>query len=85
MTKLPVLALTLFLLAGCAVVTPYGGGIYAPVPEIAVAPYPCPSYPFSYYPFYPYSWYAWGPGCCAYGYSYRSYGYHGPPGRYYRP
>lgn len=76
MKKLLILALTLFMLAGCAVVTPYGSGIYVPVPEIAVAPYP--------YSYYPYSWYSWGPGCCGHGYSYRSHGYYGSHGRHYR-
>lgn len=89
MKELLVLLFAFLLLTGCAVTTPYGTSFYAPVPEIAVAPYPYAYsyYPYSYYPFsYPYfsPWYSWRSGCGSCGYSYRSYGHGGPYRHHYR-
>ncbi len=89
MKELVVLLFGTLLLAGCAVVTPYGTSLYVPDPEITILPFPYsyPYYPYGYYPYasYPYysPWYAWWrPGWNSWGFSYYLDGHGGPPRHY---
>ncbi len=73
MKKLLIFAFTLMLLAGCAVVTPYGTEYYFPLPPITI--------PITVAPYPGYFYWGWpGPGVCAYGCHPRFYGPapHGP-------
>lgn len=86
MKELAVLLFVISLVAGCAVVTPYGTSLYVPDSEIAILPYsyysysyyPYPWYPYAGYPYY-YPWYGWRPGWASWGFTYHFHGHGGPP------